>query len=251
MLKMLLLESRLDRLYKEMKEHIRCYKIAKAAGNEWQREDCLKKIKLLAPEIKREKAKGPEELDQDAFLRHHYTGYISSTAYQQYEKEGGLAWLGKKSKYPVLLHHGKYGQFDVEFRQTGDVNRYTKTDDKGDIVRDERGIAMEMTPEEIKAAGLAEHDETIVAFVGDKPIGFASNEFGAVGVWVEGPFQKVGIGTDLMDMHIQLRPRVAAGKSKIGQATNAGISLMKAYHRKMSKKHGTGWFRQLKVSKDD
>jgi hypothetical protein len=251
MLKMLLLESRLDRLYKEMKEHIRCYKIAKAAGNEWQREDCLKKIKLLAPEIKREKAKSPEQLDQDAFLRHHYTGFIGSSAYSQYEKEGGLSWLGKKSKYPVLLHHGKYGQFDVEFRQTGDVNRYTKTDANGDIVRNANGIAMEMTPEEIKAEGLAEHDETIVAFVGDKPIGFASNEFGAVGVWVEGAFQKVGIGTDLMDMHIQLRPRVAAGKSKIGQATNAGISLMKAYHRKMSKKHGTGWFKQLRVSKDD
>lgn len=251
MLKMLLLESRLDQLYKEMKEHIRCYKIAKAAGNEWQREDCLKKIKLLAPEIKREKAKSPEQLDQDAFLRHHYTGHIASSAYRQYEKEGGLSWLGKKSKYPVLLHQGKYGQFDVEFRQTGDVNRYTKTDDKGDIVRDAKGMAMEMTPEEIKAAGLSEYDETVVAFVGDKPVGFASNEFGAVGVWVEGPFQKVGIGTELMDMHIQLRPRVATGKTKIGQATDAGISLMKAYHRKMSKKHGTEWFKQLRVSKDD
>lgn len=251
MLKMLLRESRLDQLYKEMKEHIRCYKIAKAAGNEWQREDCLKKIKLLAPEIKREKAKGPEELDQDAFLRHHYTGYIASDAYRQYEKEGGLSWLGDKSKYPVLLHKGKYGQFDVEFRQTGQVNRYVKTDDKDDIVRGADGKALDMTPEEIKAAQLPTHDESIVAFVGDKPVGFASNEFGAVGVWVEGAFQRVGIGTDLLAMHIELRPRVKAGIGKIGQATNAGISLMKAYHRKMSKKHGTGWFRQLKVSKDD
>ena len=247
-----MVESRLDQLYKEMREHIRCYKIAKAAGNEWQREDCLKKIKLLAPEIKREKAKGPEELDQDAFLRHHYTGHIASSAYSQYEKEGGLSWLGDKSKYPVLLHKGKYGPFDVEFRQTGQLNQYVKTDDKGDIVRLNGGKDVQyMTPEEIKAAQLATHDESIVAFVGDKPVGFASNEFGAVGVWVEGPFQKVGIGTDLLDMHIQLRPRVAAGKSKIGQATYAGISLMKAYHRKMSKKHGTGWFRQLRVGKDD
>jgi len=251
MLKMLLLESRLDQLYKEMKEHIRCYKIAKAAGNEWQREDCLKKIRLLAPEIKREKAKSPEQLDQDAFLRHHYTGHIASSAYRKYEKEGGLTWLGKKSKYPMLLHQGKYGQFDVEFRQTGQVSEYVKTDENGDIVRYADGKVQMMTPEEIKAEGLATHDESIVAFVGDKPVGFASNEFGAVGVWVEGPYQKVGIGTDLMDMHIQLRPQVASGKSKIGQATNAGISLMKAYHRKMSKKHGTGWFKQLRVSKDD
>ena len=206
---------------------------------------------MLAAEIKREKAKSPEELDRDAFLRHHYTGYISSDAYGQYKKEGGLSWLGDKSKYPILLHGGKYGPFDVEFRQTGQVNRYTKTDSNGDIVRDANGIAMDMTPEEIKSDGLAEYDETVVAFVGNKPVGFASNEFGAVGVWVEEAFQKVGIGTDLMDMHIELRPRVKTGKSKIGQATNAGISLMKAYHRKMSRKHGTGWFGQLKVSKND
>lgn len=251
MLKSLLLESRLEKLYKELNDHVRYYKIAKDAGNEWQMKDSKKTILMLAAEIKREKAKSPEQLDQDAFLRHHYTGHIASSAYRQYEEEGGLSWLGAKSKYPVLLHKGKYGKFNVEFRQTGQVNQYVKTDDKGDIVRDVAGKATYMTPEEIAAAGLATHDETIVAFVGDKPVGFASNEFGAVGVWVEGAFQKVGIGTDLLDMHIQLRPRVAAGKSKIGQATNAGISLMKAYHRKMSKKHGTEWFRNLKVSSDD
>ena len=250
-LRTLLLESRLDKMYEELKEHVRNYKIAKQARNEWQAEDCKKKIRLIMTAIMREKKKGPEELDRDAFLSHHYTGYIASDAYSQYEKEGGLSWLGEKSKYPVLLHKGKYGQFDVEFRQTGQLNQYVKTDANDDIVRTADGQVVFMSPEEIKAAQLATHDESIVAFVGDKPVGFASNEFGAVGVWVEGAFQKVGIGTDLLDMHIQLRPRVASGVGKIGQATNAGISLMKAYHRKMSKKHGTGWFRQLRVGKDD
>jgi len=250
-LRTLLIESRLEKLYKELNDHARNYNIAKAAGNDWQMQDSKKKVLMLAAEIKKERAKSPEQLDQDAFLRHHYTGHIGSSAYSQYEKEGGLSWLGKKSTYPVLFHKGKYGQFDVEFRQTGYISEYVKTDANGDIVRYADGKVQMMTPEEIKAGGLAEYDETIVAFVGDKPIGFASNEFGAVGVWVEGPYQKVGIGTDLLDMHIQLRPQVAAGKSKIGQATNAGISLMKAYHRKMSKKHGTGWFKQLRVSKDD
>jgi hypothetical protein len=251
MLKALLLESRLENLYKELNDHVRYYNIAKAAGNDWQMKDSKKKILLLAAEIKKEKAKSPEELDRDAFLRHHYTGHIASSAYRQYEEEGGLSWLGNKSKYPVLLHRGKYGKFDVEFRQTGQANQYVKTDANGDIVRDAAGKAQMMTPDEIKAKGLAEYDETVVAFVGDKPVGFASNEFGAVGVWVEGPFQRVGIGTDLMTMHIELRPRVQSGKAKIGQATDAGISLMKAYHRKMSKKHGTEWFRNLKVSSDD
>ena len=250
-LRTLLLESRLDKMYEELKEHVRNYKIAKQVGDKWQTEECKKNIRLIMTAIMREKKKGPEELDRDAFLSHHYTGYIASSAYSKYEEEGGLSWLGDKSKYPILLNRGKYGQFDVEFRQTGQVNEYMKTDENGDVVRYADGKIQMMTPEEIKANGLATHDESIVAFVGDKPIGFASNEFGAVGVWVEGLYQKVGIGTDLLDMHIELRPRVKSGTGKIGQATNAGISLMKAYHRKMSKKHGVGWFKQLRVSKDD
>jgi GNAT superfamily N-acetyltransferase len=246
-----LLESRLEKLYKELNDHVRYYKIAKDAGNEWQMQDSKKKILMLAAEIKREKAKSPEELDKDAFLRHHYTGHIPSSAYQNYEKEEGVAWLGLKEKYPVLLHKGKYGGHEIEFRQTGNKNRYTKTDSKGDIVRDERGNALDMTDDEIKAANLPKYDESIVAFDGDKPIGWASNEFGAVGVWVVKNYQKLGIGTDLLDMHIQLRPRMASGKGKIGQATEAGIALMAAYHRKMTKKHGPGWFRKLKGTDDD
>jgi hypothetical protein len=74
-------------------------------------EDSKKTILLLAAEIKRERAKGPEELDMDAFLSHHYTGHIGSTAYKRYQQEGGLEWLGSKSKYPILLHQGKYGPY--------------------------------------------------------------------------------------------------------------------------------------------
>lgn len=250
-LRSLLAESRLEKLYKELNDHVRNYNIAKTKGENWKMADSKTNILLLAAEIKRERIKSPEQLDQDAFLRHHYTGHINSNAYRQYKEKGGLSWLGKKSGYPVLLHKGKYGQFDVEFRQTGEVNSYTKTDDKGDIIRDMNGKATHMTSDEITAAGLAELDETIVAFVGDNPIGFVSNEFGAVGVWVEESYQRVGIGTDLMDMHIELRPNVKSGIGKIGQATDDGISLMKAYHRKMSRRHGIGWFKQLRVSKDD
>ena len=244
-LRQLIAESRLDQLNKELKDHVRYYKIAKDANNEWAMEDEKKKIKLLLGAIKQEKAKGPEDLDRDRFLRHHYTGHIGSSAYSQYEKEGGLGWLGNPSKYPVVLERERLGKHTVEFRQTGDDVRYTKTDDKGNIVRDERGDAMYMTKDEIRAAGLHEKDTTIVAFVDGKPVGLASNEFGAVGIWVEGAYQKSGIGTRLLELHLEQRPRVKTGKGKIGQATDAGISLMKAYHRKMAKQHGPEWFKQL------
>ena len=245
------MESRLDRLYVELNHHVRDYNDAKKSKDEWAMEDSKKNIMLLAAEIKKERAKSPEDLDRDAFLKHHYTGHIGSNAYRKYQAEGGLEWLGSKSKYPILLHQGKYGPFDVEFRQLGEILKYCKQDANGKLVRDEQGDIIYMTPDEIKASGSPEKDTMIVAFVNDKPIGFASNEFGAVGVWVEGPYQHVGIGTDLMDMHIEQRPTVKAGIGKIGQATDAGISLMKAYHRKMAKKHGVEWFRKLRVAGND
>ena len=52
-------------------------------------------------------------------------------------------------------------------------------------------------------------------------------------------------------MHIEQRPRMKSGKGKIGQATNSGVNLMRAYYRKMSKKHGTDWFKKLRVSEND
>src|ERR1017187_2169655 len=144
-LRTLLLESRLDKMDEELKEHLRNYKIAKEAGIEWRTEECKENIRLIMTAIIREKKKSPDELDRDAFIRHHYTGYIESDAYRQYGKEGGLSWLGSKSKYPMLLHKGKYGQFDVEFRQTGQIHPYVKTDAEGEIVRDANGTAQYMT----------------------------------------------------------------------------------------------------------
>lgn len=249
-LKQLLLESRLDKLYKELKDHVHYYKIALNANNEWQMKEEIRIIRMLADEIKNEKGKSPEQLDQDRFLRHHYTGFIRSDAYKQYEKEGGLGWLGKKSKYPIVLTQGGFGPYSVEFRTSGEESRYVKDNDKGDIMRDEKGEPIYMSADEIKAAGLPALDTTIVAYVEDKPIGLASNEFGAVGIWVEGPYQKFGIGTALLEMHLDMRPRVKTGKSKIGQSTNAGLNLMRAYHRKMVKKHGPEWFKQIS-GKDD
>lgn len=234
-------ETHLEKLNKELRDHVRHYKIAKDANNEWEMKEQRKKIKIAMDLIKKEKTKSPEEIDKDEFLRHHYTGYIPSTAYSRSEKEGGLSWLGDKSKYPILLDKGQYGPFEVEFRQTGNRNDYVKHDDLH-IARDNKGHAIMMTPDEIAAEELPVYDETIVAFVNDKPIGLASNEFGAVGIWVEGPYQKQGIGLALLDKHIEQRPRVKSGKAKLGQMTNAGISLTKKYHDLMTKKHGVGWF---------
>lgn len=189
-----------------------------------------------------------EGQQEDDFLAHHYTGYIPSTAYKNYEKEGGLSWLGNKSKYKVLLDKKQHGNYEVEYRQTGDRNMYVKYDEKTlSPLRDANGELVYLSPEEVKAGDYPEFDTGIVAFIDDKPIGLASNEFGAVGIWVEGPYQKLGIGTELLEKHIEQRPRVKRGIAKIGQMTDSGQMLTRAYFRKMAKKHGDDWFEKLRV----
>ena len=245
-LKSLIIEQNLHllQLQKNLGDYLRYYEIAN--GNEWERERCKKEIQLLLKAIQKERKKDTQQIDRDAFLRHHYTGHIPSTAYTQYQKLGGLSWLGKKSKYPKLLATQQHGNYNVEYRQTGEKNQYVKTDAKGDIVRDVKGNALMMSDDEIKKDDLAVYDTTVVAFIGDTPVGFAANEFGVVGVWVEGPYQKLGIGSDLGVFHIQQRKHVLHGRSRLGQMTDSGIHLTKKIYDKMEKIHGRGWFEKMK-----
>ena len=248
-LKSIVLENtRINTFKKELTDLIKRWRKAPEGG--YDKKHLMDLIKLALIEIEKEKHKSPSqreyEQDKEEFFNHHYTGFIGSDAYKNYEKEGGLSWLGSKSKYPKLLDRGTYGNYEVEFRQTGEKNQYTQHDANGEIVRYPNGDIGYMTPDEIKKANLPEYNTSIVAFVGDKPIGFAGDEFGAVGVWVEGPYQKLGIGTDLLDKHIEQRPTVKSGRGKIGQMTNKGISMTKKYYDLMAKRHGVNWFQKLK-----
>lgn len=182
------------------------------------------------------------EDDKEDFLKHHYTGYIPSHAYNDYKDVKGLSWLGKKSLYPKVIHKGRYGPYDVEFRKDNNKLKYLKRDADGKVVKNANGEAEYMTPQDIQSANLPDDGSAIVAFVDDTPVGFASNEFGAVGVWVAEPYQKFGIGTDLLDFHMGFRPDIHAKKGKIGQMTVAGQQLAKKYYDKMEKRHGKEWF---------
>lgn len=176
---------------------------------------------------------------ENDFLRHHKTGTIPSHAYSDYEKEDGLAWLGTKSKYPVLLLARPYGSHMVEFRKSGEKLNYTDEDEQGEILRGANGLALRMSDDKIKSLGYPTHDETIVAFVNDKPIGFASNEFGTIGVWVEGLYQKLGIGSDLMVMFMKQNPKFLNGQKKIGQMTPAGENMSRSAYRKLKQNVST------------
>jgi hypothetical protein len=184
------------------------------------------------------------ESNWEDFRNYHKTGWIPSSAYERYEADGGLAWLGPKTKRPKLLATKQYGPHTVEFRQSDEKLQYTKTDAEDRIVRDSNGRALMMSPEEMKAQGLRETDPTIVAYINDEPIGMASNEFGSAGVWVEKRYQKLGIGSDLLVMFMEDNPKFLSGKSKIGQMTNAGENMTHRAYHKLNQKYGPDWFKK-------
>lgn len=167
----------------------------------------------------------PSELTPDEFMKLHRTGFIPSDAYEKYRAVEGFAWL-RPEHYPI--HVGtldtQHGQ--VSFRQSSERNFYVKTDAAGEIVRDARGEPQYLSEVEVLARGLATHDETIVAFLAEAPIGFVSNEWGAVGAWVAERYQRCGIGTALVRRHLLGRPR-----ARLGQMTVAGEALARAVHR--------------------
>lgn len=178
---------------------------------------------------------------EEEFLEYHRTGYIPPEAYERYEVPGGLRWLGRGhdgnddplDRYPILLDVRWYNPYEVEFRQSGKKLQYTKLDVEGWPVYGPDRRALMLSDEEIHAKGLSKTSPDIVAFIDGESIGYAGDEWGAIGVYVEHPYQRLGIGTDLLIEYLQRHPRFRAGKGKIGQMTAAGTKLAKAAYRKM------------------
>jgi GNAT superfamily N-acetyltransferase len=168
------------------------------------------------------------------FMDYHNTGGISENAYKCYSDKKGISWLGGVDKYPILLKRKEYGGEVIEFRQTGKKNQYTQEDPKDpngwDLLRDNEGNLICMTEEQIKQKGLPLYDTSITAFNSQgEPIGWASDEFGADGVWVVDEYQKRGIGRDLLyELRKQFKP-----DRRIGQMTGAGKNLTRSYHKKL------------------
>jgi rubrerythrin len=187
------------------------------------------------------KTKQPQEMTEDEFIDYHKTGTIPMNAYDRYDTSEGISFV-KKDHYPILLKTLMLKNQPVEIRQFTIPAKYVKwapktfKDKRGeyvaeDIVRDEKGDPIYMTDEEATAAGRATKEIGLAAFVGDRPIGFASNEFGTAGVWVVGEFQKQGLGTLLLKEFMRLNPNI----KRIGQMTPAGEKLTRSLHREYVK----------------
>lgn len=180
--------------------------------------------------------KDPSKMTEEEFMDYHNTGYIRENAYDSYKTVEGLKWL-KKENFPILHSVKQFGGKTIEFRQSGDKNQYGKTttpDKEGwtEYLRDERGNIINLTDEEIKEKGYQLYETTIVAFDGDIAIGFASDEFGADGIWVVEAYRRQGIGLYLLT---ELRKYYDSSR-KMGQMTNSGNQLARAYYKRLKVK---------------
>lgn len=119
------------------------------------------------------------------------------------------------------------GESQITFRQTGEKSHYVRTDAEGDVVRDSDGNSSYFTDEEMLAKGYPIEDDTVYAFDGPNCIGYASNEFGAVGIFVERNYQRQGIGKELLRLYLSQFKR----EKQLGQMTPAGEQLARSYYR--------------------
>ena len=176
---------------------------------------------------KAQSAEKPWTMTKKEFVDYHNTGFISSSAYEKYQTVDGMSWLGPKSIYPILHSVKQFGDKKIEFRMSGEKLNYVALDDNGEIIYDKKHLAVMLTDEQIASEGRHAHSTTIVAFDGESPIGFASDEFGSDGVWIVNDYQKKGIGTYLLnEFRKQFKPT-----RKIGQMTSAGFALTESLHK--------------------
>jgi GNAT superfamily N-acetyltransferase len=168
------------------------------------------------------------------FLSYHQTGSIAEDFYDIYKTKEGISWLGTPDKYPILLDRKKYGNEIIEFRKKDEKIKYIQSrnpkDPNSDFLRDENGNLIYLTEQQTKEKELPIYDTTIVAFNQDKEaIGWASDEFGADGVFVVEEYQGKGIGNELLYLfRKQFKP-----ERRMGQMTPLGKTLAKAYHKRL------------------
>ena len=164
------------------------------------------------------------------FTEYHNTGNINEGAYSDYKTMEGISWLGSVDKYPILVGKQQYRNEMIEFRKEDEPLQYVKTDEDDEIMRDENHMALYLSQEEMIERELPLTNTSVVAFnKNGQPIGWASNEFGADGVWVVEEYQKLGIGTDLLH---EFRKQYKPGR-QIGQMTGSGRNMTRSYHKKL------------------
>ena len=102
---------------------------------------------------------------QREYLESQKTGHIPSDAYKSYSTSEGIASFIRFEGYPYHLETFTVRGIPVEIRRDREHNKYTRTDENGEIVYDTSGIATSFTDEEAKAKGYPIESANLGAFV--------------------------------------------------------------------------------------
>ena len=160
---------------------------------------------------------------ENEFINYHRTGDIPSSTYNDYLINYDI------SNYPKIIStfEDKKGEI-IEFRKTGEKLKYVKKKDN-QIVRNKYGDALYLSDEEMAEKGLHTEDTCIVAFNSNgESVALASDEFGADGIWVNENYKARGIGLAILEL---FRSQFSDSR-KMGQMTDAGRQLARAYFRR-------------------
>lgn len=167
--------------------------------------------------------KSPDQMTENEFIALHKTGFIDEEAYKDTTYFGSSYETSKKHVKDFKTDDG-----NVEFRKSGEKLKYVKTGKDGFPVRDENDDVVYLSDAEIEEKGYAKEDKAITAYLDKEPIGFVSDEFGAIGVWVNPEYQGLGVGSELLADFMFQNPNM-----QIGQMTDAGEKMSRAAYRKL------------------
>lgn len=129
-------------------------------------------------------------------------------------------------RYPILINNIKLNNVPFQVRKAKDKLSYSARDEKGEILRDERGISISLTKDEIKKLGLRLYSEDVGIFDEDSvKVASASDEWGALLVQVVKEYRDWGLGKIALTEYLKIYP-----KKEAGGFTEGGYNNRKSYY---------------------
>lgn len=131
----------------------------------------------------------------------------------------------------TIKHGSIYIKYYVDNGNDFKNNQYVKLDEDGEIMRDERGMAISMTRNEIDSAGYT-YDRNIIAVHNNKIVGSAQDEWGCVLIYVVKELMGIGIGQQLTRFYRSYYPNKTSGGT-----TPSGYKNLRKYHAEQIKSY--------------
>ena len=107
-------------------------------------------------------------------------------------------------------------------------NSYNRRDQDGEIVRDDKGMALQYSDAEIKDLGLRPHEFSLAVFCNNKRVAYAEDEWGAMLIVVAREYRGLGLGPLVGKFARSLEPAKPSGGF-----TNRGYNNLIKIHGEM------------------